>query len=70
MTDRDKGLSTAIVIYGPQVTPAYCCFHLKENFTTKFGRGLGDLFWKIARAIDQHTFRCIRWRWPLFLKDE
>ena len=56
MTDRDKGLSAAIATYGSQVVPTYCCFHLKENFTTKHGRGLADNFWRIARAIDHHTF--------------
>ena len=56
MTDRDKGLSIALATYGPQVLPAHCCFHLKENFTTKHGRGLADNFWKIARAIDDYTF--------------
>jgi hypothetical protein len=29
---------------------AYCCQHLKGNFTVKFGPALDGLFWKIARA--------------------
>ena len=56
MSDRDKGLNTAISNYEPRIIPAYCCFHLRENFTTKFGRGLMEVFWKIARAIDSHTY--------------
>lgn len=56
MTDRDKGLSIALAAYGNQLLPAHCCLHLKENFTTKHGRGLSDNFWTIARAIDDYTF--------------
>ena len=56
MTDQDKGLSIALATYGPQVLQAHCCFHLKENFTIKHGRGLADNVWKIVRAIDDYTF--------------
>ena len=56
MVDRDKGLSVDIATCGSQVVPAYCCFHLKENFITKHGCELADNFWRIAWAIDHHTF--------------
>src|ERR1700722_13997441 len=29
---------------------AHCCYHLKENFIEKFGRGLAPQFWAVARA--------------------
>ena len=29
---------------------AFCCHHLKGNFTEKFGRALAPAFWKVARA--------------------
>jgi hypothetical protein len=29
---------------------AWCCYHLKTNFTKKFSRALAPLFWRIARA--------------------
>ena len=48
MVDRDKGLSVAIATCGSHVVPAYCCFHLKENFITKHGCELADNFWRIA----------------------
>jgi hypothetical protein len=50
ISDRDKGLIEAEAILGSRITPAWCCHHIKENFTTKFGRGLAPEFWAIARA--------------------
>ena len=44
MSDQDKGLSAAVATYEPHVIPAYRYFHLRENFTTKFSRGLIDVF--------------------------
>ena len=34
----------------------YCCFHLNENFTTKFSRTLADLFLKIAWSDTTQIF--------------
>ena len=50
MSDRDKGLMDAEALLPPCICRAYCCFHLKENFTTKFSRTLADIFWQIARS--------------------
>lgn len=35
---------------GPTARAVWCCHHIKENFTAKFGRGLATLFWNVARA--------------------
>lgn len=59
ISDRDKGLLLADRVLPPTVTRAYCCQHLKENFTTKFGRALESLFWKIARAKDIDSFELV-----------
>lgn len=56
VSDRDKGLVEAEVVLGSQVTRACCCHHLKENFTVKFGRSLGPLFWQAARARTTSSF--------------
>ena len=37
-------------VLGVLVVVAWCCHHLKENFTKKFGRALALLFWKVAQA--------------------
>jgi len=47
---RDKGLIAACEVLPPTVIRAFCCQHLKENFVTRYGRGLATNFWAIARA--------------------
>lgn len=56
VSDRDKGLLEAEVVFGSQVIKAFCCHHLKENFTAKFGRSLGPLFWQAARMRTTSSF--------------
>ncbi|KFZ19703.1 hypothetical protein V501_00553 [Pseudogymnoascus sp. VKM F-4519 (FW-2642)] len=56
MSDRDKGLSSAEQVLGRKVVIAWCCHHLKTNFTDNFGRALGEVFWKIARAKTRATY--------------
>jgi len=50
ISDRDKGLLEAEEVLGTLIIRAHCCWHLKENFTEKFGRGLASAFWKAARS--------------------
>ena len=56
MSDQDKGLMDAEAFLPACISRAYCCFHLKENFITKFSRTLADLFWKIARSNTPQIF--------------
>jgi hypothetical protein len=56
ISDRDKGLKEAEHLLGPLVKRAYCCHHLKGNFTDKFGRALAPLFWRIARARSKAAY--------------
>ena len=56
VSDRDKGLLEAEQVLGNRVTRAYCCRHLKENFTKHFGQGLSALFWQAARARTPAAF--------------
>jgi len=56
VSDRDKGLQEAEKALGPLVVVAWCCHHLKNNFTEKFGRGLAPAFWKVARAKTRVAF--------------
>lgn len=56
ISDRDKGLMEAETVLGTRVVRAFCCHHLKENFTAKFGRGLANLFWAAARARTPAAF--------------
>jgi len=51
MSDCNKGLMDAEVLLPRCICRAYCCFHLKENFTTKFSHTLAVIFWQIAYCI-------------------
>jgi hypothetical protein len=59
ISDRDKGLQEAERTLGRMVMVAWCCHHLKENFTEKFGRRLAPLFWKAARAPTRVAFEAV-----------
>jgi len=50
MSDRDKGLIAASYVLAPTVICAFCCQHLKDNFITRYRRGLASNFWAIAQA--------------------
>lgn len=56
VSDRDKGLLEAEAVLGPRMVTAWCCYHLKTNFTEKFGRALSPLFWRVARASSEATY--------------
>ena len=55
-TTFDNGLMDAEALLPLCICRAYCCFHLKENFTTKFSRTLADIFWQIARSPTAYLY--------------
>lgn len=57
ISDRDKGLQSAEEILGPKIFRAHCCFHLYENFQTRFGIRLTELYFaKIANAKTEQAY--------------
>ena len=57
MSDRDKGLINGEAILGEGITRAHCCFHLSQNFKTKFGTRLTEQhFWGIANARTETVY--------------
>jgi len=56
MSDRDKGLMDAEALLPLCICRTYCCFHPKENFTTKFSRTLVDIFWQIAQSLTAYLY--------------
>lgn len=57
ISDCNKGLMTAIDVLGPHVFPAHCCFHLCDNFKTKFGIRLTEAYFaKIANARTEDQY--------------
>lgn len=56
ISDRDKGLMTAIPDTFPHAIQAYCCQHLAANVQKKYLLAARNQFWKIARAKTQQAF--------------
>ena len=51
MSDRDKGLINGEAVLGEGIARAHCCFHLCQNFKSKFQTCLTEQhFWGIANA--------------------
>jgi zinc finger SWIM domain-containing protein 3 len=50
ISDRQKGLERALDELMPTVYHAACLRHLRANVAGKFGKGAGDLVWKIGSA--------------------
>ena len=44
MSDRDKGLINGEAILGEGIARAHCCFHLCQNFKSKFGTRLTEQY--------------------------
>ena len=56
ISNRDKGLAKAQRVLGPLVVTAHCCYHLKGNFTEKFGWAMAPDFWIITHMKTQAAF--------------
>jgi len=57
MSDRDKGLINGETILGDSIVRAHCCFHLSQNFKSKFGTRLMEQhLWGIANARSEALY--------------
>lgn len=56
ISDRDKGLLSAVESKLLGACHVMCCQHITENIHKKFGRDYKPLFWQIARAQSQSAF--------------
>jgi hypothetical protein len=56
ISDRDKGITSAINTHFPEGNQAHCCQHIADNLQSKFGLTCRNQFWKVARAKDKRTF--------------
>jgi hypothetical protein len=56
MSDREKGLSSALEEMLPDAIPSYCCQHIADNIRAKFGTKYQSFFWKCARAKTEDAF--------------
>jgi hypothetical protein len=57
ISDRDKGIASAINTNFPNGNQAHCCQHIADNVQSKFGLTCRNQFWKVARARDRREFK-------------
>jgi hypothetical protein len=56
ISDRDKGLQTAVSSVLPDAHHSYCCQHLADNIQKSFGLACRNQFWKAAHASSELDF--------------
>jgi hypothetical protein len=56
ISDRDKGIASAINTHFPEGNQAHCCQHIADNIQSKYGLACRNQFWKIARAKNRKAF--------------
>jgi hypothetical protein len=56
ISDRDKGLLSAVESKLVGVRHAMCCQHIAENIYRRYGKDYRALFWQKARARSQSSF--------------
>lgn len=57
MSDGDEGLINGEAVLGEGIAQAHCCFHLCQNFKSKFGTRLTEQhFWGIANARSETVY--------------
>lgn len=57
ISDREKGLASALETVFPKATPAHCCQHIADNVQQRYGVKCRPLFWKCAWAKTQKLFK-------------
>ncbi|EGZ19904.1 hypothetical protein PHYSODRAFT_328074 [Phytophthora sojae] len=50
MSDREKGLSSAVAHVLPEVPHGYCCFHIKKNTKTECKTDFNGKITKLAKV--------------------
>lgn len=60
ISDRDKGLQSALPEVFPSACYGHCCFHLSQNLSKKKGKNKSEvvpIFWKICRTFSRVEMR-------------
>ena len=50
MSDRCKGIDTAVAEFMPRSSHALCAFHISQNVAQRYGRHAASHVWRIANA--------------------
>ena len=56
ISDREKGIATAVEQCFPQSLHLHCCQHIADNLQQRFGNKVRPLFWAIAYAKTRDLF--------------
>ena len=56
ISDRDKGITSAVLYTFPNSIPAHCCQHIADNIQAKFRNKGRPYFWKVIRAKTRELF--------------
>ena len=56
MSDRQKGIKSAVQTRLANVTEAYCCKHIERNLVGDYGKEIIPLFWKAVYARTKAKF--------------
>ena len=56
ISDREKGIVTAVEQCFPQALHLYCCQHIADNLQQRFGNKVRPLFWIIAYTKTRANF--------------
>ena len=57
ISDREKGMASAVPKVFPIALHAHCCQHIADNIQQRFGNKCRPLFWRIARAKKPKDFK-------------
>ena len=57
ISDREKGLATALQTVFPNATTAYCCQHIADNIQQRYRVKCRPLFWRCAQAKTEQLFK-------------
>jgi transposase-like protein len=56
ISDREKGMATAVSTVFEQSIHLYCCQHIADNLQQRYGNKVRPLFWKACRAKTKELF--------------
>jgi transposase-like protein len=57
ISDRDKGIASALSEVFPKCIPAHCCQHIADSVQSRFGVKCRPLFWKCVWAKTKEQFQ-------------
>ena len=57
LSDREKGIDSAVSALFPDAAHSFCVYHIQKNAKVKFHTALEGLLFEAAHAVDQTSFK-------------